>query len=206
MNLSSKIKKAKSSGYTIIETMIAVSLFIIVITAGMSALLNANVLHQKSIATRSIVDNLNFVLEDMSRNIRTGYHYHCFVSGDVIPDTTSAVPSTPKSCASGWALAFEPAAGSTTNNDDQWVYYINNGKIFKSTSGPYSAANFIQLTPDEVVIDAVSSFAVLGAEAPSTGDKQQPFVVIKLVGSINSNNAVTPFSLQTSASQRFIDL
>ena len=124
----------KESGYTIIETMISISLFIIIVMSGLGALLNANLLHQKSQGMRSIMDNLSFVMEDMSRNLRTGYNYHCFVTGDVIPNTTSPVVSTPKSCPNGgWAIAFESGNGNPGNNDDQWVYYIANGKIFKST-------------------------------------------------------------------------
>jgi type II secretory pathway pseudopilin PulG len=203
-----KIKKFRriNTGYTIIETMIAVSLFIIVVMTGMGALLNANLLHQKSQNMRSIMDNLSFIMEDMSRNLRTGSSYHCFIAGDVIPSTSSPVVSAPKSCANGWAIAFESTSGNPGNNDDQWVYYINGGKIFKSTAGPYSASNFIQLTPDEVVVDSVSSFSVLGAEPPSLGDQQQPFVTIHLVGNITFKNVVTPFSLQTSVSERMIDI
>ena len=68
-------KNNKQTGYTIIETMISVSLFLIIITIGMGALLNANLLHQKSRDMRSIMDNLSFIMEDMSRNLRTGYDY-----------------------------------------------------------------------------------------------------------------------------------
>ncbi|MCX5711453.1 MAG: hypothetical protein NTY47_00035 [Candidatus Omnitrophica bacterium] len=186
--------------------MIAVSLFIIIVMAGMNALLNANLLHQKSRDMRSIIDSLSFVMEDMSRNLRTGSSYHCFVAGDTIPSVTSSIVSTPKSCANGWAFAFESANGLPGNNDDQWVYYINNGKIFKSTSGPYSISNFIQLTPDEVAVDPSSSFSISGAEPPSTGDQQQPFITIRLSGNITFKGVVTPFSLQTSVSQRLVDI
>ena len=195
---------SKAKGYTIIETMIAVSLFITIIMAGMGTLLNANLVHKKSQNMRSIMDNLSFVLEDMSRNIRTGYNYHCFISTDTIPSGTDPVVSTPNSCPSGWALAFESATGSTGDHNDQWLYYISNGKIFKSTVGPYAASSFVQLTPDEVVINPISGFSVLGAEPISTNN-QQPFVGIKLVGTVTLKNVVTPFSLQTSASQRLID-
>ncbi len=197
--------KNKKAGYTIIETMIAVSIFIIIIMIGMEALLNANLLHNKSQNMRSIMDNLSFVMEDMSRNLRTGYNYHCLILGqDSLPTSTM---SNPKSCLSGgWGIAFESASGATDNNDDQWIYYINNGKIFKSTQGPSDLFNFIQLTPDEVVIDPVNSdFSVLGAEPPPSNN-QQPFVTIRLVGKINFKGVETPFSLQTSVSQRAIDI
>ena len=188
-------------GYMIIETMVAVSLFIIIVMSGMNALLNANLLHQKSQSMRSVMDNLSFIMEDISKNLRTGYNYYCITGSDDLSNV-----STRKSGQSCWGVAFESAAGSTSNPNDQWVYYIDNfGKIFKSTQGPYVVSNFVQLTPDEVVINSVSSFSVLGAESIST-NQQQPFVGIKLVGSITFKNIITPFSLQTSISQRLIDV
>ena len=192
-------------GYTIIETMIAVSLFLVVISIGMSALLNANLIHQKSRDTRSIMDNLSFIMEDISRNLRTGSSYYCIA----LPDTFNF--SMPKSGQDCQGIAFEPALGTTSPND-QWVYYVDNGRILKSTQGPYTDpstnANYIPLTPDEVVIDAVSGFSVLGAESPSAvpNDFQQPFVAIRLSGKITFKDVSTSFSLQTSISQRLIDI
>jgi type II secretory pathway pseudopilin PulG len=205
-----KFRRINTGGYTILETMVSVALFVVITLAGMGTLLSAHSLHQKSQNMRSIMDNLNFVMEDISRNLRTGYNYHCFVSGNAIPSASSPVPSAPKSCANGWAIAFEHAYGDPDENDDQWIYYIasngvDKGKMFKSTQGPYTASSFIQLTPDEIVIDPDASyFAVLGAEA--SPNQQQPFVTIRLVGSITYKNVVTPFSLQTSVSQRLIDI
>jgi len=197
--------RSKTKGYTIIETMIAVSLFIVIVLSGMGSLLNANLLYQKSGNMRSIMDTLSFIMEDMSRNIRTGYHYRCYfnVNGTIDP----LAVNIPRSCPTGWGLAFEAANGNTVPNSDQWVYYIGtyNGKagIFKSVDG---SASFVQLSPDEVTVDLTASqFSVLGAEA-SPGNQQQPLVTIKLVGTINVKNVVTPFSLQTSVSQRLLDL
>src|SRR3972149_4215789 len=76
-----KIENCKG-GYTIIETMIAISLFLVIIMAGMGELLNANLLHQKSQNMRSIIDNLSFIMEDMSRNLRTGSKYYCIICDD----------------------------------------------------------------------------------------------------------------------------
>jgi prepilin-type N-terminal cleavage/methylation domain-containing protein len=192
---------SSAKGFTIIETMIAISLFLVIVMAGMGALLNANLLHQKSQDMRSIIDNLSFVMEDMSRNLRTGYDYYCIPAGVTsFPD-----PSTPSSGQNCSGIAFESTANNTIST---WVYEIvseTKGSVIiyyirKSVdSGPW-----VQLTPDEVVIDTVASnFLVSGAES---GDSLQPFVTIKLVGTITlKNNVVTPFSLQTSVSQRVLD-
>lgn len=207
LKFKSIYRKSKSAGYTILETMIAVSVFIIVITMGLSALLNANSLHRSSQNMRSIIDNLSFIMDDMSRNIRTGYTYKCFRKGTDLTLSSSAISSSPttRSCSDGWALAFESTAGLTTNNSDQWVYYIdNNGKIWRSTE---SSANAIQLTSNEINIDTTKSgFSVLGAEPFGSGNSQQPIVIIRLVGTITYKNINTPFSVQTTISQRLMDL
>jgi len=67
-------------------------------------------------------------------------------------------------------------------------------------------SDYVQLTPEEVSINSVSGFTVLGAEPSTTGDTQEPLVTIRLVGTITFKNVVTPFSLQTSVSQRLIDI
>ena len=137
----------------------------------------------------------------MSRNLRTGYNYQCFSDGQ---DLGFATLGAPRSCVSGWAVAFEAATGNKDSYSDQWVYYILDGKIFKSIDGMVAPIQ-IQLTSNEIVIDQVSDFSILGAEPPS-GNTQQPLITIKLVGTITTKNAVTPFSLQTSVSQRLLDI
>lgn len=185
-------------GYTIIETMIAISLFLIIVTVGIGALLNANSLHKKSGDMRSIIDNLNFVMEDMSKNLRTGTNYHC-----IDANNPSLVDTTPRSCQDGGGGISFKAFPST----NQFVYYIGtyngNSGIWRSVDG---AGTFVNLLAGDITIDSLSSgFFVLGAEPPPE-DLRQPFVTIKLVGTINYKDIITPFSLQTAVSQRQIDI
>ncbi|MEI6580965.1 MAG: prepilin-type N-terminal cleavage/methylation domain-containing protein [bacterium] len=205
--------KTKKDGFTIIETMITISIFLVVLMMGMSSLLNASSIFQKSKNQRSIMDNLSFIMEEMSRNIRTGYNFIC-----VPPGNTIIISNTPKSCpAGGWALVFESATGNPAdtdgqNLDDQWVYSIEpvgsgGFDIFKSTDGN---SNRTQLNPIEITLSSQSGFFVTGAEPPigsppTTGDLQQPLVTIRLVGQIKYKGVAYPFSLQTTVSQRIID-
>ena len=189
------IKKIKG-GYTIIETMIAISLFLIIVMIGMGSLLNANLLHRKSQDMRSIMDNLSFIMEDMSRNLRTGYDYYCsdnLFDSDFI--TASSCPD------GGHLIAFKSGT-----DDQQWVYKIelsddgSSYNISRSIGG-----ESVKLNPEEVKVDSSSGFTVTGAEP---NDQEQPFVAIRLIGTITSRAGETPipFSLQTSVSQRLIDI
>ena len=191
----------KESGYTIIETMIAVSIFIVVVMTGMTALINANLVHEKSQDMRSIVDGLSFAMEEISRNLKVGYNYHCI---DETPDGLFSGSNT-HSCENGSGISFE----TSLPGGGRWTYFLDYDpadgkmKVFKYKDGGTTS---FPLTPDEVAIDSVSGFSVLGAEPPADGDQQQPFVTIRLVGTIDWKGTNTPFSLQTSASHRLIDI
>jgi len=186
-------KSEQKGGYTIMETMIAVSLFTVIMTVGMGALLNTNALQRKSQDLRSGLDNLSFILEDMSRNIRTGYNYRC----------SATVSETPLSCASGTTMFFEEAiAGAAGITSDQWGYRINSSNIEKTVDG---GTNWIALNPSEMVISAASAISILGSETLASGNRQQPLVTIRLMGTITYKNVITPFSVQTAISQRVID-
>jgi prepilin-type N-terminal cleavage/methylation domain-containing protein len=192
----------KNKGFTVIEMMIAIAVFFVVITYGMTSLLNAGLVFKQSEALSSDMDNLSFILDDISRNLRTGYNYHCIV-GNAFTSLNTAL-----SCPTGGSgLAFEPSTGNPANSD-QWVYYIDNsGRLWKAVAGPYTTQGvppYVQLTPDEVVLNTTASgFYVIGT-GPT--DTQQPFVVMRLVGTITTiNNNSVPFSLETAVSQRLVD-
>lgn len=197
-----KIRKIKSQlkpkeGFTLIEVMVSITLFLIIVTAGMSSLLNASALHQKSQDMRSIMDSLSFIMDDMGRNLRTGYTYYCASNASNLPNLVTSS----QSCANGKAIGFINTFGN------QWAY-----KIEADSNGKYNVyadtgSGFVQLNPSEVVLNSASGFSVLGAESFNSGNQQQPLVTIRLEGTITDgkNHASTPFALQTSVSQRLID-
>lgn len=184
-----------------IEMMIGISIFLFVVVFGITSLLNAFFLNQRSQGVRSVIDSLSYAVDDMARNIRVGYSYRCFSKSEsVITEADLAIPT---SCRNGFGIAFESSLGDPANPSDQWVYYFQNGKLFRSVSG---MSGSIQMTPEEVTIDTnASNFSVLGAESSAEGDSQQPLVTIKLSGTITEASGVVPFALQTSISQRVND-
>lgn len=189
--------------------MISISLFMIVVMTGITTLLNANSVHHKTKNLRAIMDNINFIMEDMSRNMRTGYNFRCYDGSPAWDDDYAQdIPlDDPASCEFGSVLVFEEAHGIATPdaNNDQWVYkiYESGGKHFisKSTNGGLS---FIKLNADEVDIHEFSGFSVLGAEPEST-NTQQPLIIIRLGGDITYKGQITSFAIQTAISQRLID-
>lgn len=191
-------KKYLNKGFTVLEMMVAIAIFLIVITAGMGAVLNANLLHNKSTDMRSIMDNLTFIMEDMSRSIRVGNNFFC----DSYPQVSQG-GYQPKDCISGnKVLSFEKREFQNIN-----VYSYKIDKTNSNLEKIINGGSPLILNPEEVIIDGnASGFYVSGSETYLNSDTEQPLITIILSGKIVSKGYTTPFSLQTTVSQRTIDI
>jgi prepilin-type N-terminal cleavage/methylation domain-containing protein len=111
-----------NKGFTLIEMIVAVGIFAITMVVCLAAFVNINDFQKKAESLREINDNLNFSLETMMREIRSGSSY------------------SPTGC--NGSLSIKDVAGNTI------AYRLNSGRIEKSVSGgPY-----IALTGPEVSV------------------------------------------------------
>ena len=74
--------KIGAAGFTLIEVLVSLALFVSVMTVAGGAILSIIDANRKAQATNTAIDNLNFVLDNMTRNLRTG-------TGWTLPDTNS---------------------------------------------------------------------------------------------------------------------
>jgi prepilin-type N-terminal cleavage/methylation domain-containing protein len=193
-----------SRGFSLVEMMVAVALFTIVAMVSISALLSVNDANRKAQTMRAIIDNLNFAVENMARNLRVGSTYNC---------GTATPIASPRDCINGdSSIAFESYVGDPGNPNDQVVYRLdtdaptNKGQIMKSGD---SGSTFLPLTPfvsglasQPLVVDYLK-FYVTGS---ASSDGKQPRVVIVIGGTASYNEKIkTRFLMQTSVSQRHLD-
>jgi prepilin-type N-terminal cleavage/methylation domain-containing protein len=112
----------KKTGFTLIEMMVAVTVFTVMTVVCLSAFLNISNIQRKAEAVRAVNDNLNFSIELMAREIRAGQDY--IVGGG------------------GTSLNF-------TNVDGDTIFYrLSVGRVERSGDG----VNFFALTAPEVAI------------------------------------------------------
>lgn len=201
--------QSRNAGFTLIEMLVAVSLFAVVMTISVGALLALVDANRKAQAMQSVMNNLNVALDGMVRSIRMGTDYHCGSASE----TNKTSLATPSDCTSGGALiAFEPFEG-TTSSGDQVVYWFYNGRLYRSTDSKDTA---LPLTAPEVQINNFSVY-VTGAEGTlsDNGDTLQPKVVLVIQGVAggstegvlgNKKKIETSFNIQAVASQRILDI
>ena len=182
-------------GFTLIEVMVATSIFMIVMLAAMGGLLTASASAKKARALRIAMDNVNYAMDSMSRTIRLGSNYNCS-SGT--PNYPSAI--TNQDCSSGNTLVFQPASVGTSVHTEQDTAFLKNTLNNKNTVQKCNKDNntCINITAPEVDITDLR-FTVRGS---GSTDSIQPSVFILMKGTVTINGEVTDFALQTLASQR----
>jgi len=203
--------RAYARGFTLVEIIVSVGIFMMVMLVAIGALTGMAGANRKAQSIQTVVDNINFALDDVSRNIRTGTTYHCVESGSTPSGEAPASLAATGDCATyGSAyVAFESNHGDPLNVNDQIVYWFapaescgsgySAGCIEKSVN---SGATFLPLTSPGVQINSLR-FYITGSTA---GDTLQPKAVIKTLATIPlTPDTQTTMRLQTTVSQRVYD-
>ena len=198
IKMSKKYNKEiiKQLGFTLVELMVAISIFSLVMVISMGAILSVLDANHKSQTLRAVMDNLNSTMESMTRSVRFGQHYHCTPS-DLSGSTDL---SAPQDCSSG---GHSLTVLDYTNH--LVTYSLSNGQISRSLD----LGTPILLTSPDVTIQNLS-FYVLGS-CPTTGglcsDTTQARVVMVIRGIVNGqNSASSSFTIETTVSQRKLDI
>ncbi len=196
------IHKNKESGFTLIEMIVATSVFVVIILIVVGGLISLNNESRKARSVRLVTDNLSAAIDSMSRNIRMGSYYHCGCPGSV------GYPNAPLDCPMTDALggggdqcfAFESQFGNQTLLTDQYVYRLFNHRIQRSKTGGDASDpdSFVDLTAKEITINDLR-FYVSGT-APDT---HQPVVTLVMRGTASVTPKIsTDFNIQTTLGSR----
>jgi type II secretory pathway pseudopilin PulG len=182
-----KNKFKNNGGFTLVEMLIAVSLFIVIVTISIGALLIIFDANRKSQSSKTVVDNLNLSIENMARTIRFGTNYYCGISSD--KDAVADCPTGGNSV-------------SVTFGGSKIAYRLKNSAIQRSDNPAGGESTYFDITSPDTVIENLT-FRVFGT---TLHDPYQPYVVAVIKGHVgNRSTTVTDFSIETLMSQRKLD-
>jgi prepilin-type N-terminal cleavage/methylation domain-containing protein len=182
-----------NKGFTLVEMIVAVALFAIVMTVATGAIFTIVNANRNAQSINSVITNLNFAVESMLRDIRTGYDYSCGDGTGSYGDLGNAVHDCPTG-AGGSSVAFVNSEGAQV----QYRFDSINHKIVKKTNALNSE---VDITAPEVYVDTLTYF-VDGATVPG----QQPHMLVRIKGSAGSVKNKSNFDIQTYVSQRALNL
>ncbi|MBY0110746.1 type II secretion system GspH family protein [Patescibacteria group bacterium] len=192
------MKHSRMRGYTLLEMIVSVGIFSIVMLIVTGAYLSLLGLDRELRATSSLVTNLSFAVDSMARSIRTGTYYGC--------GSTGANPSSAGT--NGTCDTFSYL--DTSLNEKVTYIRKSDGTIGRCTGGGIcNSSNAISLTDPNVQIASSGglTFYVRGVGTSGGNASVQPQVTFTIRGTmVGISNRTTDFSIQTSATQRLIEI
>lgn len=211
-------QQKRNTGFTLIELLVAVALFTVVMLVSVAAILSIIGGNRKSQAINSVVNNLNFAIESMVRDMKTGFLYKC-------PDTNGDYPGE------GWPITQAQsnlcpnpnnpvrtvAFFSTLSGAPQAVEYhfepaggVQSYGVIRKKTIVGGTTRVEDITSPDVNIKEVRFYvnSPRPASQQVTADaKSQPSIFMIISGDARiGQNEVSSFGLQTFISQRILNL
>jgi len=184
-----------NKGFTLVETMVALALFTTIIAIAIGGFVNALHAQRQVALLLATQSNVSLSLEQMARDIRTGYLFCHDASGAATcgltpPDSCSGGGASPLICND---LDYFSATG------DNVEYRLRNGSLEKGIGG-----NFQSVTGDNVNVKYLT-FIMQGT---TEGDHWNPRITVAIGVAPSTTDAgisADVLNLQTSISARLID-
>jgi prepilin-type N-terminal cleavage/methylation domain-containing protein len=218
--MHSRITPHTTAGFTLIEMLVSLALYTIVATIAVGTLLVLIDESKRVQGDQSVMTTLTFAMDSMTREIRTGRAYYCVSSdattgtifGNVDQDTLDI--NDVLDCVKGnetnqayHGLSFIEGGDSVTDGDLRILYYFDQSgpenRLMRRIGNDVAES----IVSDGIVLSRVD-FIVTGTTPLSdpSDDVEQPTVTIIIEATESGSLTDKPFVLQTTVTQRELDL
>jgi prepilin-type N-terminal cleavage/methylation domain-containing protein len=209
-------------GFSLIEMIVSLGIFSVIVTTAIGALLVLIATNQRLQGEQSVMTNLSYALDSMTRDIRTGYNYYCdsAYSAETAggPENIFSVDNSQEA-----VIGTDTQDCDSIRNNGHQVHglsFFEGGNSIVGTTGENrilyyydaSALTIMRRVGDGVPQSIISSgleitdaeFIVTGSDPESSGDIVQPTVTISVEAREIGEEKV--YRLQTTVTQRVLDL
>lgn len=189
-------------GFTLIEIMVALTIFMLVVIMALGALLLVSDSAKQTLSLRTSMDNVNIAMESMTRSLRMGRDFSCKQNVlTITPGTGNSTADCNLAGSGGNGIVFTTAEQSPSAFDTGYISADRVSGIGKTIQKCVGTQACLDIVAPNVNIETLK-FYVTGS---STADTIQPSVYIIMKGSVTIKNSTIPFAIQTMASQRSSD-
>ncbi|QQR82867.1 type II secretion system protein [Candidatus Campbellbacteria bacterium] len=172
-----------SAGFTLVEMIVAVFIFSVVMIVASTSVVTMLDANRKAQATKTVMNNLNFALDSMTRAIRVGTDYGCG-SAKTCPDGSTEFSFMDRD-GRQVTYAFSQPRGS------------EKGSIERDVG---DGSGFLPVTAPDVDIDTFMFYLV------GDGASEQPRVLVIIRGTAGKTERTkVAFDLETLITQRFLE-
>lgn len=206
-------KQNPTAGFTLIETLVSLALYTVVVTIAVGSLLVLISGSSRGQAEQSVMTTITFALDSMTREVRTGSKYYCesyssnaFNSQESFSTTRDCPDGDGSSVSAFQGVSFVEGGNSITGGfvPSRIAYYFDSAN--KTIMRRVGNGNAESIVSDTITINR-AEFFVTGSDPQSVGsDTAQPTVTIVIEATDATEPTAQPFVVQTTITQRELDL
>lgn len=218
--------RSSQSGFTLIEMIVSLAVFSGVITIAVGALLVLVAANNQLQGEQSVMTNLSFALDSMTREMRTGTDYYCdsqatyngtnniFGNGTDLDGILDGTPFGPWADCTGkdstrpiHGVSFIEGGDSISGADDRIVYFYDEdaGQLFRRVGN----GDRVSIVSSGIYIHR-ADFFVTGSTPQSddpTTENDQASITVFIEASARENSATAErYQVQTTVTQRTLDI
>lgn len=171
---------ALRSGFTLLEMVVSIGIFSVLITITIGAVIAINKAQLKASNIQTVVDNIRFSLESMTKEMRTA---------------TDFQPRVPLAHPQAYAELYFTRSDGTISG-----YCVEANALKKVTGAPVCAGSAV--TSEDIVVENITFFVIGQDAGPTDG---QPRITIFLTARSSDTRLETNFHLQTTITPRIRD-
>lgn len=216
--MQKKLIKNNIRGFTLIEVLVSLTLFTIVLVMAGGTVVSVIDINKRNQAISSVVNNLNYSIDSMIRDIKTGYLYKCgydqtytvaaLKEATVVSSQPDCTNLTLVSTISGADVVVKydfvaPIQVSSQNGYIRKTVYGNSG----TPLGTYNITDKTNVNIESLNLSVKNPNALSCDSGATTCDYGQPSVGVVIKGMAGSQLIeVSKFYVQTFISQRLINV
>ena len=179
-----QLKNNTTKGFTLIELLVSVSLFSVVLVVTLGSIVTISDSNKKARSLMSVMNNLNFAVDSMTRSLKSGK-----LSGGV---------TSGGDCVTTEQINYNSLIGGFEREQVRYCFVEDGneiGRIDKTVGGDTQP-----ITAPDVDIDYLKFTAY-------TGSANQPRISIVLDGTVKVSEKISSqFSIQTTVAQRQLNI